>query len=119
MNKDDFILKMFHAKPTLDEERVRDVVQRSIDSNLSDGNPRGHRNLIIVMEELSELSKEVAKVLRGKGDHVSVLEELADVKLVSYYLQDICNISDKELAQALNVKVERLDNILKTEGQQL
>ena len=44
------------------------------------------RNLIIVREELSELSKEISKELRGQGDKYNILEELADVPLGIYYV---------------------------------
>ena len=87
-----------------------------VDSNLSDGNPRGHRNLIIVMEELSELSKEISKELRGKGDKTNILEELADVQVGLYYVQEICKINDEDLHKAINVKMKRLEDVLKANG---
>ena len=83
---------------------------------MSDGNPRGHRNLIIVMEELSELTKEISKELRGKGDKTNILEELADVQLGIYYVQEICGITDSDLAKAINVKIERLKSVLDANG---
>ena len=83
MDRDAFIQKLnsSQTEDKLDKELVMNTISRSVDSNLSDGNPRGHRNLIIVMEELSELSKEISKELRGKRDRLSITEELADVML--------------------------------------
>ena len=71
MDRDIFTEKMKTAgKP--DMEAAKLLLKHSVDANLPDGNPRGHRNLIIVMEELAELGKEIAKELRGKGDFTAV-----------------------------------------------
>ena len=83
---------------------------------MNDGNPRGHKNLIIVMEELAELSKEVSKKIRGKGDYYSLLEELADVCLSVLFVKDICNVNDAELNKAVNVKAEQMEKILSIKG---
>ncbi len=110
MNREDFITGLNKAESNTDEQWRSEVLKKSIDINLQDGNPRGHKNLIIVMEELSELSKEVAKELRGKGDYYNILEELADVQLGIYYVQEICKISNDELQKAINIKMKRLEN---------
>ena len=69
------------------------------------------------MEELAELSKEISKELRGKGDEISILEELADVQLCIYYIQEICGISNDALCKAINVKTARLSDVLKNKGE--
>ena len=94
-----------------DKERL-DVISRSVISNAGDGNPLGHRNLIIVTEELAELAKEVTKELRGKGDKVSITEELADVALGIDSVKYICNIKDEDLQKAIDIKLKRLDDII-------
>lgn len=99
-----------------DQKYVDEVIRTSIDSNLSDGQPRGNHNLIIVMEELAELSQEIAKKLRGKEDPTGILEELADVALGVFYLQDICGIGDDELKRAILVKIDRLHDGLAQRG---
>lgn len=117
MNRENFI-KEFETKPSnIDKNQILNSIRNSIDSNLSDGNPRGHRNLIIVMEELAELSQAISKELRGKGDSVNLLEELADVQLGILYVQEICNISDEDINKAINVKIERLEKVLKDKKQ--
>lgn len=113
MDKKIFIENLKRESNLSNKSWILKVIKDSIDSNLSDGNPRGHRNLIIVMEELSELSKEISKELRDKGDRINILEELADVQLGIYYVQEICNIKDEELQKAINVKTKRLESILK------
>ena len=62
----DRIAKELAVSNTMDNNCIEDILVRSIESNLGDGNPRGHRNLIICQEELSELTKEISKELRGE-----------------------------------------------------
>ena len=116
MNREVFIEQFNKADSSIDKEWILDILNQSVDSNLSDGNPRGHRNLIIVMGELSELSKEISKELRGKGDKTNILEELADVQLGIYYVQEICKINNEDLYKAMNVKMKRLEDVLKANG---
>lgn len=116
MNRENFIERIKYESSDINKNWMMNTLRESVDSNLSDGNPRGHRNLIIVMEELSELSQAVAKELRGKGDNVNLLEELADVQLGIYYVQEICNITDDELHKAMNVKMKRLEKVLSDKG---
>jgi NTP pyrophosphatase (non-canonical NTP hydrolase) len=112
LDKEKFVSELNIVNEKIDMNWILNVLKQSVDSNLSDGNPRGHRSLIIVMEELSELSKEISKELRGKGDSTNILEELADVQLGIYYVQEICRIANKDLNKAINVKMKRLEKIL-------
>ena len=116
MDREKFIKDLNQNNPPLSKEEIMKILTKSIDANLPDGNPRGHRNLIIVMEELAELSKEISKALRDKGDYYSLLEELADVQLCIYYIQEICGVADEELKKAMDVKTNRLREVLEKEG---
>lgn len=116
MDREKFISQLPTTEKNIDKQWIMNVMKQSVDSNLKDGNPRGHRNLIIVMEELSELSKEVSKELRGKGDQYNILEELADVQLSIYYVQEVCGISDDGLHRAINIKMKRLEEVLNEKG---
>lgn len=98
------------------KEELLNIINKSIDSNLGDGNPRGHKNLIIVMEELAELSQVVAKELRGKGDSINTLEEMADVCLALCYIKEIFNISNDDLHKAMKVKMYRVKDRLDKNG---
>ena len=60
------------------------------------------------MEELAELAQEISKFLRGKGDFNGLLEELADVETMVYYLKAIVGITDDDIQKAMTVKIERL-----------
>ena len=116
MERDVFINWLPKVSNKFDKEEILKVINRSIDSNLADGNPRGHRNLIIVMEELAELSQQVSKAIREKENYYELLEELADVQIGIYYIQNICNVSDDALKSAINVKIENLDEKLNEKG---
>ena len=115
MDRLEFEDKLRAALP-MTRESIDKILIESVNSNLKDGNPRGHRNLIIVMEELSELSKEISKELRGKGDPTGIIEELADVQLGIYYVQEIVGISDEAVQKAMSVKMDRLCSVLHDEG---
>lgn len=117
MDRDRFISELETTDKNINNKWIFDVLKQSIDSNLKDGNPRGHRNLIIVMEELAELGQAVSKELRGKGDYYNLLEELADVQLGIYYVQEICKIGNDELHKAMNIKMNRLNGVLNKKGE--
>ena len=69
----------------------------------------GHKQLIITAEELSELTQEVTKELRGKGNKLGLTEELADVLICTEYLKMICYISDEDLNKMIGIKLESLN----------
>ena len=106
MNRQLFVDKLKNAVP-MDEEHIEKVIADSINSTGNDG-----IHLIIAMEELSELQKEISKELRGKGDKVNVLEELADVQIVIYYVKKILGISNEDIEKAISVKIDRLASIV-------
>lgn len=116
LDREKFISQVSVSEEDVDMQWITDVLKQSVESNKKEGTQRGHRNLIIVMEELSELSKEISKKLRGKGDQIHILEELADVQLGIYYVQEICGISNEDLHKAMNVKTRRLEETLKEKG---
>lgn len=63
--------------------------------------------LILVTEECAELIKEVTKHLRGADNKNNIIEEAADVLIMIRYLQLILNISDDELNQMIEFKINR------------
>lgn len=116
MQRELFIDKLKEETPDIDMKWIKEVTRNSIKSNIHDGNPIGHKNLIIVMEELAELTKEISKELRGKGDYINILEELADVQLGIYYVQEICGIETDKLHKAMKIKMSRLNDVLQEQG---
>lgn len=63
--------------------------------------------LVLAMEEFSELSQELSKVIRRRGNNIAVLEELADVTLMCKYIQTSMGFSNEDIARAVNVKLGR------------
>ena len=64
-------------------------------------------NLATTIEEMSELTKELTKMLKGKGDAIGLLEELADVQIGTWVLMRMFNISEDDLNRAIQIKVEQ------------
>ena len=116
MERQEFLNKFEKADKKVKKEYFEQSIQRSIEASMIEGMPLGHQNLIIAMEELSELAKEVSKHLRGRGDYYATVEELADALLMIAYIQQICDISDDAINKALNVKLNRLNDVLDKEG---
>lgn len=69
--------------------------------------------LVIVMEELSELQKEVSKFYRGKEDHIGLVEELADVVISVIKIIMLADIESDEVRTAINIKIGRILDTLK------
>lgn len=107
MDRNKFIERFQTIEP-MSREAIDEAIEVSIEANIEDGLARGHRDIIIVMEELAELTQELSKVLRGKGNATGVLEEMADVQLGLYYIQHICGVEDFDLQKAMAVKMERV-----------
>lgn len=109
MERDKFIDKLQNTVP-LKAKDISEILQKSINSVHNTNEDGIH--LVIVMEELSELIKEISKALRGKGDKVCLLEECADVQIGLYYIQAMFNISNYDLQKAVAVKMNRLNERL-------
>jgi NTP pyrophosphatase (non-canonical NTP hydrolase) len=74
------------------------------------------QQMIVAMEECSELIKEISKYLRGKSNRDNIIEEVADVLIMIKYLQLILNISDEELNEMKQFKINRTKNKYIKEG---
>ena len=111
METKDFKKKFMKASPDIDRSLTFNRIVRRDIKRLGETMCN-----IIAMEELSELSKEISKELRGKGDNTNILEELADVQLGIYYVQEICKINNEDLHKAMNVKMKRLEDVLIENG---
>ena len=83
------------------------VIRQVIDQN-------GHKmQSVIAIEEMSELTKELSKMIRNKGNHNHLVEELADVMICLMQVREMYNIKDNELQNMINYKLERLKERLK------
>ena len=110
MDLNEFKTQLESADTTLDEKDVDRVLSSALKEIPKNKDNKGTYNLVIVMEELAELTQQVSKYIRGKADRYCILEELADVYLAARYVKNIVGISDEELNAAINVKKNRQDN---------
>ena len=69
--------------------------------------------LVVAIEEMSELIKEISKNMRGKSNKASLIEEIADVHIMLWQLLYIYNISESELIEEMNKKLTRQEARIK------
>lgn len=94
----------------------KEIVNNMIDASAEIEQIRGLRNLIIAMEELSELQQAISKILRGKGDKLNVMEELVDVEVIMETVKNTMGITEQELDKMRYIKLKRLkDKISSTD----
>lgn len=106
-----FIDKFTNSSSNIDTDRMESLLTRSIElgNEAMEKSRYGSMNMIIAMEELSELQKEISKYLRGKGRKIALIEEIADVTIMLKYIKMIANIDDDDINKAINVKLDRLE----------
>ena len=63
---------------------------------------------LMAIEEMSELTKEICKDFRGKLNREHLIEEIVDVIITIDQLLMMYKISDKEIQQMCERKMERL-----------
>ena len=68
--------------------------------------------ILMVIEEMSELTKELCKFFRGKEDLKAIAEETADVTIMLEQLRIIFNMND-QVCDQMDSKVMRLADRLK------
>lgn len=71
--------------------------------------------MIVAMEEMSELTKELCKIIRGKKDLEALAEEIADVTVMMEQLRIIFDCNDLVCAY-MDGKIQRLQSRIKKEG---
>ena len=67
---------------------------------------------IMVIEEMSELTKELCKELRDRGNVENIADEMADVEITLAQIKQIYNISDL-VEEHKDFKLNRLSAIMK------
>lgn len=63
--------------------------------------------LVVALEELSEVQKEICKALRGEARPIFLAEEIADATIMLEQVRQIFHIND-QVCSIMDVKVERL-----------
>lgn len=76
----------------------------------------GTRNQVVVaIEELSELQKELCKTLRGEDRRKEIIEELADVSFMLPQIYAIFDITPEDVHAVEYAKAQRLAARIKAE----
>lgn len=70
-------------------------------------NKYGKQQLVVAIEELSELQKEICKSLRDKTSLSNLCEEIADVYIMLAQLKIYYDITDTEINKVIEKKIER------------
>lgn len=98
MDKNEFKEKYNKASTVISLPERIDIEMKSIDPNpIHIGN--GTRNLIIVMEEISELIEQLTNAKTGEYDMLSLIEEIADTEQGLDYVQFVCDITYDDIIQ--------------------
>lgn len=63
--------------------------------------------LVVALEEMSEVQKEICKILRGNGSVLHLAEEIADATIMLEQIRQIFGVNE-EVCQAMDRKVIRL-----------
>ena len=115
MNREEFAIELskMDGETDIDWNKAYDVMCALSNNHATEtGISPWQVQLIVMMEELSELSCEVSKIIRCREDRNAVLEELADVLIMAKYLKMHMGYSDEELSRAIKVKLHRYDWVL-------
>lgn len=65
------------------------------------------KQIVVAIEELSELQKELCKYLRGKATIENIYEEVADVEIIVEQLKLFFNLSNNKLGNIKTYKLNR------------
>lgn len=63
---------------------------------------------VVAIEEMSELQKELTKYIRGNGNRDNLTEEVADVLIMITQILLMYQISDENITEVINFKLNRL-----------
>ena len=72
----------------------------------------GDKQVVVAIEELSELQKELCKHLRGKLDGCNLVEEIADVQIMLEQMIMLFGIEQSAIDFIINQKLQRTEERL-------
>lgn len=85
----------------LSEKERRRIIRRSLQKY------HWKTKCTVAMEEFAELQQQISKQVRGYGDRMGLLEEMADAYICLNFLESIFDIKPEDLQKAIDVKLER------------
>lgn len=94
-------IKGLNSNLELSEKERRRILRRSVEKD------PWKLKCTIAMEEFAELQQQVSKQIRGYGDKIGLLEEMADAYICLNFLESIFDISSDEIQKAIDVKLAR------------
>lgn len=105
MNLDEFTKEYYEyfGSMHMTEHEINELLRKNISRNGT------NKELVIIMEELAELSQQVSKVFRDQHDPMHLLEEVADVYICLEELMMIAGIDYDALSAAVAVKLNRIE----------
>lgn len=78
-------------------------------------NKYGEKQVIVAIEELSELQKELCKNLRGRKNQLALTEEIADVLIMVEQMIVYFGIAEVDVMAIKQVKLERTKRMFNEE----
>lgn len=100
MNRDRFIQGL-KSDIQLSEKERRRIIRNSIKKY------PWKLKCTVAMEEFAELQQQVSKQIRGYGDKLGLLEEIADAYICLSFLESIFDVKPDDLQKAIDVKLQR------------
>lgn len=71
---------------------------------------------MVAVEELAELQKEISKFTRGQQNAEAITEEIADVYIVIDQIRMMAGISEADIGEMIERKVNRLKKRMEEDG---
>ena len=112
MELNEFKRKYEMAKDYITDSEFNNSISEYIDNCPNIDFVGGSRNTIINIEEAAELIQALTKMIRGKGDRLNLIEEIADVYISLKATTKNFGITDEEILKAINVKFDRIHGII-------
>lgn len=73
--------------------------------------------VIVMIEEMSELTKELVKAMRGKANRAQIADEIADVQIMLDQMKLIFDIPQETMETFIDFKIDRQLERMKNEDQ--
>jgi len=109
MQKEELEKRIKNSSSDINKDRMNRLLDNSIELGADYKFEKGSINMVIVMEELAELTQQLSKWVRGKKDILGITEEMADVTIMLEYIKKVCGISQEDINKIINVKLDRLE----------
>lgn len=109
MDRKQFKKELENTDDMLDKHTMReslDIIHDKTAPLSETASSNDGRQGLIAIEELCELAIEISRTLRGRGDRIGLIEEIADVHIILSNIQSIYGITDSDVNRAVQVKIE-------------